>query len=83
MKAKIQAKRKPRRCPVCKSERVASILYGMPLMNDELVHKIEAGKIALGGCSVAVIGAAPWVCSDCGVEIFKEEDLGPASADES
>lgn len=37
-------------CPKCGSENIASIMYGLPLMNDKLKERIDAGEIVLGGC---------------------------------
>lgn len=44
---------KPKKCPACKSIRVATIYHGMVPMTDDLKEKIDAGKVALGGCCIA------------------------------
>ena len=41
------------RCPRCGSTNTARILYGMPVMSNELEEKLLAGKIHLGGCCIA------------------------------
>jgi DNA-directed RNA polymerase subunit RPC12/RpoP len=52
-------------CPYCKSENVATILYGMPdLSNKELLEEIENGKTLLGGCCID-INLPLYHCNDC------------------
>jgi len=62
---------KPRVCPVCKSKRIASILYGFPAFSEELIKKMDEGKITLGGCCVS-LDDPPWECTDCGVEFHRK-----------
>lgn len=55
---------KPDKCPECGSGRVASILYGLPMFDEELKRQIDAGEIILGGCCVR--GDDPlWECMKC------------------
>jgi hypothetical protein len=55
---------KPDTCPNCGSNRVASILYGLPVFNEELERKLDAEEIVLGGCCVC--GDDPnWHCIAC------------------
>ncbi len=63
---------KPKKCPACKSIRVATIYYGMMPMTDELQGKIEAGKVVLGGCCITM-NEPTWKCSDCDVDIYRKE----------
>jgi hypothetical protein len=43
---------------------VASILYGLPVFNEKLERKLDAGEIVLGGCVVR--GNDPiWHCIPC------------------
>ena len=63
------AKRKPRRCPVCHSANVLSILYGYP--TPEVFADAEAGRIALGGCCVSAADPS-WCCRDCDAVIYPE-----------
>ncbi|MDD3051326.1 MAG: hypothetical protein PHR06_09290 [Candidatus Cloacimonetes bacterium] len=60
----IIVKRKPRKCKICGSSKVAFIFYGLPAMDDELQKKIDDGKIVLGGC--VICGDDPkWECLGC------------------
>ncbi len=62
---KLEMTNKPDICPKCGSERVARILYGLPIFNDELKRKLETGEVVLGGCMVT--GDDPsWHCAECG-----------------
>ena len=44
--------KQPDACPQCGSKRVASILYGLPMFNEELERRLSTGEIVLGGCCV-------------------------------
>ena len=58
-------KAKPRRCTACRSSRIANILYGSPVMDEELGRQIEEGRLVLGGCCIG--GDDPsWQCRTCG-----------------
>jgi len=67
--------KKPRLCPVCKSKRIASILYGYPAFTEELIKKMDEGKITLGGCCVSPVNPT-WQCADCGAEFHRKLDFG-------
>jgi hypothetical protein len=61
------AKVPPIECPVpvCRSSRVARILYGLPMFTPELNRDLEEGRTVLAGC--CVFGDDPeWVCLTCG-----------------
>ncbi len=61
---------KPKTCPKCGSAKVAAILYGLPVFNDDLERAIDAGEIALGGC--CIMGDDPlWRCLECKHEFGK------------
>lgn len=63
---------KPEQCPVCGSQRVAEILYGLPAFSEELEGKLKAGEVLLGGC--VLTGDDPsWVCLGCGTEFFRRQ----------
>jgi primosomal protein N' len=63
--------RKPRRCPSCGSEPIATISYGHPDMSETLMNKIDEGRIVLGGCVIAMDGTDPkWKCTNCETELF-------------
>lgn len=52
------------KCPRCGSTNTARILYGKPLMSEELEAKINAGELRLGGCCLT--GADPKrYCNAC------------------
>lgn len=52
------------RCPACGSAEVASILYGLPMYDEELRADLDAGRVVLGGCCVG--GDDPvWLCRAC------------------
>jgi rubrerythrin len=56
---------KPDVCPMCGSERVAEIPYGLPDFSEELERALDAGEVVLGGC--VVTGDDPsWRCVECG-----------------
>jgi ribosomal protein S27AE len=58
----------PRKCPRCGSERIAEILYGMPVSSEGLRLNLETGRVVLGGCEVT--GNDPrWRCIRCGYEM--------------
>ena len=42
----------PDRCPECGSGKVASMLYGLPLFDEERRRQLKAGEISLGGCCI-------------------------------
>ena len=44
--------RRIKKCPKCGSDRVAPILYGLPVFDEDLKRKIESEEIYLGGCCV-------------------------------
>ncbi len=51
-------------CPYCGSKHVASILYGMPAMTEQLQRDLKAKKVVIGGCIVTDID--PWYhCNKC------------------
>ncbi len=53
-----------RMCPGCGSTRQSLIFYGMPEFTNELLSRLEAGSVVLGGCCIT--GEDPeWRCRDC------------------
>ncbi len=64
------AKRKPARCPNCKSKTVVPIVYGLP--TPEAFEDEKKGKLVLGGCIVGPFDPS-WKCTSCGIQIYKEE----------
>jgi uracil-DNA glycosylase len=70
-KEKIRVKSKPKICPVCKSKRIASYMYGLPAFSDKLEKDLNEGRIVLGGCCIS--GDDPmYMCSDCKTDFFRE-----------
>jgi len=49
---------------------VASILYGMPVFDDDLEQAMAEGRISLGGCCQE-IDAPTWLCTHCQLKIFR------------
>jgi len=62
-------KRKPRKCPKCGFSPVASILYGLPALDEELERKLNDKSLALGGC-VVDIDDPKWKCTSCDTEFY-------------
>ncbi len=67
-------KRKPGKCPLCNSRRIARILYGMPIFNEEQERQLAAGKIVLGGCEMNHWNPK-WQCVDCNAVFFSGEKI--------
>lgn len=61
------------RCPQCGSEEVAEALYGMPVFDEDLQKKLDAGDVVLMGCEI-IVGEKnyPYICKECGHR-FDEE----------
>jgi hypothetical protein len=68
---RYESARKPKICPKCGSIKIAKILYGMPAGYEELMKKIEEGKIVLGGCCITNDDPT-WQCVECETSIYKE-----------
>lgn len=77
--------RRIKKCPKCGSDRVAPILYGLPVFDEDLKRKIESEEIYLGGCCVGNadpqfhcfackkdIGTPPILQSSHGVEDYRD-----------
>ena len=54
----------PTECPSCGASRVAEILYGLPVADDDLERDLEANRVVLGGCCVSENMPA-WRCTEC------------------
>lgn len=58
-------------CPRCGSADVAKIIWGLPVLTDQLEHEIKLGAVSLGGCCVT--GNDPThECNECS---FKWGDI--------
>ena len=65
---------RPRRCPQCGSNSIASILWGLPSFDAELERDIAERRVVTGGCCVT--GSDPqWHCNTCGHEWGAEKGL--------
>lgn len=62
---------KPRKCPVCGSNRIANILYGLPVMSPKMERELATGKLVLGGCCITD-DDPEWQCADCNCPFFKQ-----------
>jgi len=51
-------------CPRCQSDRVVYILYGEPILDEDLKRSIDSGKVELGGCEVTR-DSKRWECRKC------------------
>lgn len=58
---------RPPECPFCGASRVADILYGLPVEDEDLIRDIEASRVVLGGCCVSE-GMPTWRCVECAHE---------------
>ena len=56
-------------CPSCGSTRIAKIVWGLPDFTEELIKKLDDGKIVLGGC---MPGGADYECKVCGKRFRSE-----------
>ena len=63
-------KRKPRKCPECQYSPVATVMYGMPVMDKKLEEKLAKGVVSIGGCSVSPDDPT-WKCTSCEREFYK------------
>lgn len=68
---RIERSRKPRRCPNCGHYPVASIMYGKVMYSEDLINKMEEGRIVLGGCCITCDDPM-WECTNCGLKIYKK-----------
>ncbi len=55
---------KPVNCPVCSSEKIAVILYGLPAVSEKLREAVNSGEIIFGGCMITP-DRAFWECVVC------------------
>jgi len=63
-------KNKPRKCPECGSISIASILYGMPFLDEKLQADLDNGRVVLGGCC-RTDNDPVWKCNSCGIEFYR------------
>ena len=68
---RYESERRPKKCPACGGEPVASILWGMPAFSEKLNQDLESGRVVLGGCCVSM-DDPEWQCTVCEVEIYKK-----------
>lgn len=69
--ANITVAKKPLSCTECGSTKIAEILYGLVLPDEDTAKKIERGELILGGC-VFFPDSPDWQCQNCG-QTFKKE----------
>lgn len=67
---RMERSRKPIKCPSCGKAPVARILYGMPILDEELQQNLDEGRTVIGGCCMSLDDPI-WECSYCGQQIFK------------
>jgi hypothetical protein len=66
---KHESQRRPRKCPECGSQRIATILYGFPDF-EAIKDDLESGRIILGGCCISDTDPA-WQCLACETVVFR------------
>ena len=64
------ATRKPKTCPNCGSPRIADILYGRPVVSDEMRQKFASGSVVQGGCCSSSCDPS-WHCTECRASIYR------------
>lgn len=52
-------------CPRCNSDRVVYVLYGEPIMDENLKRALDGLKVELGGCIITP-DSKRWECRNCG-----------------
>lgn len=52
------------KCPRCRSDAVAMIIYGSPMMTTKIHRAFETGQLIAGGCMVRK-SAPAWHCHGC------------------
>ncbi len=57
-----------KKCPKCGSRKIAPILYGMPVYDEEMEQKINHQELYLGGCCVTE-NNPQFHCFDCGKDV--------------
>ena len=65
-------KTKPEVCPLCGSKKIATVIYGLVDIDEEIKKALDAGEIALGGCVRTFFDEPDWKCSDCGAKFYKK-----------
>ncbi len=69
-KEKVRVSRKPKACPVCGSDRIATYLLGMPdFSNKKLQKEIDEGKIIIGGCCITE-DDPKYHCFECDTDLY-------------
>lgn len=58
------------RCPKCGSQKIAPILYGMPVSDEEMEERINNQELYLGGCCVSDLDPQ-FHCFECGKDFGK------------
>lgn len=68
---KLHARQKPICCPWCGSEKIATVINGMPVFIPELESALDSGGFTGGGCRVADEPA--WQCTECYAQFYRED----------
>ena len=58
------------RCPKCGGRKIAPILYGMPVFDEEMERRINNQELYLGGCCVSDSDPL-FHCFECGKDFGK------------
>ena len=62
-----------KKCPKCKSNSVASILFGMPAFSEKLMKDKDEGRVVFGGCVIDENFRPDWHCNQCKYEWEKSK----------
>jgi hypothetical protein len=54
----------PSNCPTCQSPRIARVIYGLPIFDDQLQRDLVTGKVVLGGVPNQT-NNPDWLCLNC------------------
>lgn len=68
---RMEAARKPKKCPTCRKGPVATILYGLPAFDEDMKRQMDEGEIILGGCCITMDDPA-WECTQCHQHIYRK-----------
>ena len=69
---KYRFSRKPKKCPVCNSLRIANILYGLPADTNKIKEEVKEGLLVFGGCCITN-DDPEWQCTKCQTTLYRKK----------
>ncbi|NLV66197.1 MAG: hypothetical protein GXY14_00845 [Spirochaetes bacterium] len=66
----IRVAKKPGKCPVCGSVRIANYIYGIPEFTTELDRHVDDGRFILGGCCITDDDPL-YRCTGCKTDFYR------------